>query len=91
MEHQNHLRPRSNLDQDQRQNLQQEQDRRRGQVALEDNLSVEMGNDDLHFPPRQIQPREKLSGHTISKGDGHFRKSSVLAHWRHNHNGHDNH
>ena len=44
-------RPNSNLDQDQRQNLQQEQDRRRGQVALEDNLSVEMGNDDSHFPP----------------------------------------
>ena len=48
MEHQNHLRQRSNLDQDQRQNLQQEQDRRRGQVA---NLSVEMGNDDSHFSP----------------------------------------
>ena len=48
MEHQNHLRQRSNLDQNQRQNLQQEQDRRRGQVA---NLSVEMGNDDSHFSP----------------------------------------
>ena len=79
-----------NLDQVQRQNLQQEQDHRRGQ-ALDDNLSVEMGIDDLHFHPGQIQPRDKLSGHTISKGDGHFRKSPVLAHWRHNHNGHNNH
>ena len=49
-------------------------------------------NDDSHFHPWS----NTTKGHTfwldtISKGDGHFRKSPVLAHWRHNHNGHDNH
>ena len=87
------LRPNSNLDQVQRQYLHQEHDRRRGQAALERQLECWNGQWWFALSPlvKYNQGTHFLAGHTISKGDGHFRKSPVLAHWRHNHNGHDNH